>query len=54
MRRLGRNDVDYIGLDEPNIMSPIIMSYRPNDASPLLAKLLELVRLVASQPKVNA
>jgi LysR family transcriptional regulator, benzoate and cis,cis-muconate-responsive activator of ben and cat genes len=54
VRRLGRNDVDYIGLDEPNIMSPIIMSYRPNDASPLLAKLLELVSLVASQPKVNA
>jgi len=54
VRRLGRDDIDYIALDEPNIMSPIIMSYRPNDTSPLLAKILELVRQVGSQPKVDA
>jgi hypothetical protein len=54
VRRLGRDDIDYIALDEPNIMSPIIMSYRPNDTSPLLAKILKLVRQVGSQPKVDA
>jgi LysR family transcriptional regulator, benzoate and cis,cis-muconate-responsive activator of ben and cat genes len=49
VRRLGRHDVDYVALDEPNIISPIIMSYRPNDASPLLAKILKLVGEVVPQ-----
>ena len=44
VRRLGRHDVDYLALDEPDITSPIIMSYRPNDTSPLLAKILGLVQ----------
>jgi LysR family transcriptional regulator, benzoate and cis,cis-muconate-responsive activator of ben and cat genes len=28
VRRLGRDDVQYLGLDEPGITSPIIMSFR--------------------------
>lgn len=45
VRRLGRDDVAYIDLDEPKMTSPIIMSYRKNDSSRLLAQLVELVRL---------
>ncbi len=44
VRRLGRDDVRYIDLDEPKMMSPIIMSHRKNDASPLLGQLIQLVR----------
>ena len=44
VRRLGRDDVAYIDLDEPKIVSPIIMSYRTNDKSPLLAHLCSLVQ----------
>ena len=44
VRRLGRDDVAFIDLDEPNLISPIIMSYRTNDASPMLAQLLTLIR----------
>ena len=44
VRRLGRNDVKYIALDEPEITSPIIVSCRPNDRSPLLADILKLIR----------
>ena len=29
VRRLGRDDVEYLALDEPEITSPIIMSYPP-------------------------
>ena len=54
VRRLGRDDVEYLALDEPEITSPIIMSYRPNDASPLLAKMLELVQEVEPRAKVDA
>jgi len=43
VRRLGRDDVQYLALAEPEITSPIIMSYRPNDRSPLLAHILKLV-----------
>ena len=43
MRRLGRDDVVYLELSEPNIVSPIIMTYRTNDTSPLLAHILGLV-----------
>jgi hypothetical protein len=34
---------EYIVLDEPEICSPIIMSYRINDRSPLLAHFLKLI-----------
>jgi LysR family transcriptional regulator, benzoate and cis,cis-muconate-responsive activator of ben and cat genes len=44
VRRLGRDDVEYLALDEPEITSPIIMSFRPNDRSPLLAHILKLVQ----------
>ena len=43
VRRLGRDDVDYLALDEPEITSPIIVSSRPNDRSPLLAHILNLI-----------
>ena len=44
VRGLGRSDVVYLELDEPKIVSPIIMSYRSNDKSPFLAELRKLVR----------
>jgi LysR family transcriptional regulator, benzoate and cis,cis-muconate-responsive activator of ben and cat genes len=44
VRRLGRDDIAFIDLDEPELISPIIMSYRTNDASPMLAQLLALIR----------
>lgn len=44
VRRLGRDDVVYLELNDPNIVSPIIMTYRTNDMSPLLAHILTLVR----------
>jgi DNA-binding transcriptional LysR family regulator len=53
VRRLGRNDVEYLALDEPDITSPIIMSYRPNDTSPLLAKILKLVEEFEPRPKIG-
>jgi DNA-binding transcriptional LysR family regulator len=43
VRRLGREDVDYFPLEEPDITSPIIVSYRPNDGSDLLAQMLHLI-----------
>jgi DNA-binding transcriptional LysR family regulator len=43
VRRLGRQDVEYLNLDEPEISSPIIMSWRTNDTSPLLAHFLKLI-----------
>lgn len=43
VRRLGRDDVEYLTLDEPEISSPIIMGYRTNDNSPLLAHFLKLI-----------
>lgn len=43
VRRLGREDVDYIPLEEPDIASPIIVSHRPNDSSELLAQMLRLI-----------
>ena len=50
VRRLGRNDVKYLGLDEPEITSPIIVSFRPNDRSPLLDKFLRLIREFDQRP----
>jgi DNA-binding transcriptional LysR family regulator len=44
LRRLGRDDVRFIELDEPKMMTPIIMSYRKADTSRLLAQLITLVR----------
>lgn len=43
VRRLGREDVDYLPVKEPDIASPIIVSYRPNDSSALLARMLNLI-----------
>ncbi|QPF92360.1 LysR family transcriptional regulator [Bradyrhizobium commune] len=43
VRRLGRDDIRYLDLDEATMRTPIIMSYRRNDNSKLLAALLELV-----------
>jgi DNA-binding transcriptional LysR family regulator len=43
VRPLGRNDVRYLGLDE-EITSPIIVSFRSNDGSPLLARFLDSIR----------
>jgi len=54
VRRLGRDDVEYLALDEPDITSPIIMSYRANDTSPLLAKILKLVQEFEPRPRVDA
>ena len=51
--RLGRNDVKYLDLNEPDITTPIIMSYRSNDTSPQLAKLNELVQEPESRPKLG-
>ncbi len=48
VRRLGRDDVAYIDLDEPKMTSPIIMSYRKNDSSRLLTQLVDLVRMFDS------
>ncbi len=44
VRRFGRDDICFIDLDEPKMISPIIMSYRENDASMLLTQLIKLVR----------
>ena len=41
--QLGRGDVEYLNLDEPEISSPIVMSYRTNDGSTLLAHILNLI-----------
>ena len=43
VRQLGRGDVEYLNLDEPEISSPIVMSYRTNDGSTLLAHILNLI-----------
>ena len=43
VRRLGREDLEYLVLDEPEISSPIVMSSRTNDQSPLLAHFLKLI-----------
>lgn len=43
VRRLRRDDVVFIELNDPKIFSPIILSYRTNDKSPLLAHLKKLI-----------
>lgn len=44
VKRLGRDDVRYLDLDEPKMASPIIMSHRKSDNSRLLQQLVTLVR----------
>lgn len=44
VKRLGRDDVCYLDLDEPKLITPIIMSHRKNDSSRLLLQLVTLVR----------
>jgi LysR family transcriptional regulator, benzoate and cis,cis-muconate-responsive activator of ben and cat genes len=44
VKRLGRDDVRYLDLDEPKMITPIIMSFRKNDTSKLLMQLLTLVQ----------
>lgn len=44
VRRLGRADVQFIELDEPQFKTPVIMSYRKNDTSQPLRQLKKLVR----------
>src|ERR1700739_1705600 len=44
VKRLGRDDVRFIDLDEPKMASPIIMSNSKNDTSALLEQLVKLVR----------
>lgn len=44
VRRLGRDDVRFIDLDEPELSTPIIMSCRKGDTSKLLTQLITLVR----------
>jgi LysR family transcriptional regulator, benzoate and cis,cis-muconate-responsive activator of ben and cat genes len=43
VQKLGRNDVKFIDLDEPTLTTPIIMSQRRNDSSPILKQLASLV-----------
>jgi DNA-binding transcriptional LysR family regulator len=50
VRRLGRNDVSYLALDEAGITSPIIVSFRSNDRSPLLARFLNPIRELDRRP----
>lgn len=55
VRRLGRDDVRYLDLDEPQMMTPIIMSYRKSDTSRLLQQLVTLVRQFDRwDPSLNA
>lgn len=42
--RLRRDNVAYVPLDEPDALSPIIMSTRRDDASPEIALLLKLIK----------
>ncbi len=42
--RLRRDNVAYLGLDEPDALSPIIMSTRRDDSSPEIALILKLVK----------
>ena len=44
VKRLGRDDVRYVDLDEPKMTTPIIMSHRKNDSSRLLERLVTLIR----------
>jgi len=54
VRRLGREDVDYLSLEEPDITSPIIVSYRSNDGSALLARMISLIGEFDQKSSANA
>jgi LysR family transcriptional regulator, benzoate and cis,cis-muconate-responsive activator of ben and cat genes len=43
VRKLGRDDIAFVDLDQPKLTSPIIMSYRKSDTSEKLANLRTLV-----------
>lgn len=48
VRGLRRDDIDYRPLDAPGFISPVIMSYRADDQSPFLRKVVELVQSVTA------
>ena len=48
-RRLGRDDLKFVRLDEPDMTSPIILSHRRSDASRLLQQMLKLSATVSVQ-----
>jgi LysR family transcriptional regulator, benzoate and cis,cis-muconate-responsive activator of ben and cat genes len=43
VRRHHRDEITYLRLENPKLISPIILSYRKNDDSPLLRRLRALV-----------
>ncbi len=47
--RLHRDDIDYVSLSDTQAVSPIVISYRAGDRSPLLAHCLALVQETAAQ-----
>lgn len=48
-RRLGREDLKFVRLDEPEMTSPIILSHRRSDESRLLKQMLKLSATVSAQ-----
>ena len=44
MQRFRRDNVGYVALDEPDAISPILMSYRKNDTSPEIDLLVGLIQ----------
>lgn len=44
VERLRRDNVAYMALDEPDAISPIIMSHRRDDSSPEIALILKLIK----------
>lgn len=43
VKKIGRQDIAFVDLDEPGLVTPIIMSFRSNDKSFMLAHLRALV-----------
>jgi LysR family transcriptional regulator, benzoate and cis,cis-muconate-responsive activator of ben and cat genes len=43
VRRHDRDEITYLRLENPKLISPIILSYRKNDDSPFLRRLRALV-----------
>lgn len=46
VRRLGRDDIRFLDLDEPTLSTPIIMSHRGGDSSALLRQFVALVQIL--------
>ena len=44
VQRFRRDNVDYVALDEPDAISPILMSYRKNESSPEIGLLIGLIK----------